>query len=302
MMFSELYSSYYNAVACILKEAVKGPVSPDDIRRIAAEKAFGESPAEIEEALRREKWQLLKADGTTPLVQEPEMPLTLLQKRWLKSVSGDPRIRLFDISIPDYDVEPLFTQDDICVFDRNSDGDDYSDPSYIDRFRTIVSAMKQGAWLKIRMISGKGREIGATVFPEYLEYSEKDDRFRLITSGHGLIDTVVLSRLTECVPCSGGHPEYAVRKKKENRTAVFELTDERNALERVLLHFAHFEKQAEKLSERNYRVTLSYDPDDETEILIRLLSFGPMVRVTAPEELISQIRERLARQIRLLGR
>ena len=40
----------------------------------------------------------------------------------------------------------------------------------------------------------------------------------------------------------------------------------------------------------------TYDADDETEILIRVLSFGPMLRVTSPERFIKLIRERLRRQ------
>ena len=34
------------------------------------------------------------------------------------------------------------------------------------------------------------------------------------------------------------------------------LHDERNGLERILLHFSHFEKETQKLDERLYRITL----------------------------------------------
>ena len=79
-------------------------------------------------------------------------------------------------------------------------------------------------------------------------------------------------------------------------TVEFELVDERNALERVLMHFAHFEKRAEKLDEKKYRVSVTYEKEDETEILIRILSFGPMIKVTEPESFIDLIRERLRKQ------
>ena len=39
-----------------------------------------------------------------------------------------------------------------------------------------------------------------------------------------------------------------------------------------------------------------YDKNDETEILIRILSFGAVVRVTAPESFREKIRQRLAMQ------
>ena len=38
----------------------------------------------------------------------------------------------------------------------------------------------------------------------------------------------------------------------------------------------------------------------KTEILIRILSFGPVLKVIEPETMVRQIRERLARQEALL--
>ena len=80
---------------------------------------------------------------------------------------------------------------------------------------------------------------------------------------------------------------------------TFELMDHRNALERVLLHFSHLEKETRKLEEGKYLVTLKYDKEDETELVIRILSFGPFIRVTEPESFIDLIRERLVKQMAL---
>ena len=67
-------------------------------------------------------------------------------------------------------------------------------------------------------------------------------------------------------------------------------------MERVLLHFAHYEKEAEKLDEKHYRISVVYDKDDETEMVIRILSFGPMIKVTAPQHFVELIKQRLIRQ------
>ena len=40
---------------------------------------------------------------------------------------------------------------------------------------------------------------------------------------------------------------------------------------------------------------------DETEILIRILSFGPVLKVIEPEDMVARIRERLAQQRDLLA-
>lgn len=80
---------------------------------------------------------------------------------------------------------------------------------------------------------------------------------------------------------------------------IFELVDDRNALERVLMHFAHFEKQVEKIEDQKYQVTLHYEKEDETEILIRVLSFGPMLRVVKPAAFMHLIKDRLSEQKKL---
>lgn len=298
MIFREWYGAYYNTVAKILKAAVERPLPPEEIRRIIRETAFGESILNIAPALEEERWQLLHRDGTTPLRKAPSMPMTTLQKRWLKAISLDPRIRLFGGDLPDLpDVDPLFTPEDYCVFDRYSDGDPYEDETYIRHFRLILDALRRRYPLSLHVLTRRGDLTYLVVMPEYLEYSEKDDKFRLITSGCRYGKTVNLGRITSCSPFRG---EYRAERGRPipsgTETVTFELRDERNALERALLHFAHFEKEAEKLDDHRYRVKIAYDRDDETEILIRILSFGPMVRVVSPQSFVDLIRNRLSMQ------
>ena len=148
MLFHEIYSSYYIAVSSILKEAVRGTLTGKKLNALVQEHAFGESLLTIPDGLKGEKWRLIHKDLSTPLEEEPSMPLTILEKRWMKALLLDPRIRLF---MPDMtglkeigleDVEPLFTPDMIVYYDRYSDGDDYENPEYIRHFRTILQALQ----------------------------------------------------------------------------------------------------------------------------------------------------------------
>ncbi|MBQ6628925.1 MAG: hypothetical protein IJH65_08925 [Methanobrevibacter sp.] len=88
-------------------------------------------------------------------------------------------------------------------------------------------------------------------------------------------------------------------KEPESETIIFELTNRRNALERVLLHFSHLEKETKRLSENKYEVKLRYDRQDETEMVIRILSFGPVIRVTHPSRFINLLKERIEKQGKL---
>lgn len=298
MLFSKLYSAYYNTVAAILTAAVDHPLLDKEFREIVEKHAFGESILNISPALKEGKWQLLKRDGSTPIHNVPTMPLTLLQKRWLKAIVQDPRIQLFGEEIPGIDdVEPLFLPEDVFVFDKYSDGDDYEDEVYISNFRLILDAIRNRYPLEITLENRRGNPSYRVVMPDYLEYSEKDDKFRLIGVGSRFGSTVNLGRI---ISCSKYEKPFNIREGKRNqprpRSVIFELTDRRNALERVLLHFAHFEKQAERLDGNRYRITIYYDKDDETEIVIRILSFGPMIKVTAPQHFIELIKQRLLDQ------
>jgi hypothetical protein len=298
MIFSELYGAYYNSVAKILTTALKAPVDMTDIRRIAEETAFSESSVAIETAFKEEKWQLL-CGGAAIVKHKPNMPITTLQRRWLKAVLLDRRIRLFDVDISGLDdVEPLFTPDMVYVFDRYADGDNYADEGYIKSFRLILDAVKKQYSLRIAMLNRAEREIYKTVKPLYLEYSEKDDKFRLIAVGRHCREIINLGRITACEPYYGKTNDcLPAERTAETKSVIVELTDERNSLERVMLHFAHFEKRAERVDDKRYRVKINYNREDETEIVIRILSFGPLVRVLEPQGFVELIRERLKMQL-----
>ena len=298
MFFSELYGAYYTAVAKIIGKAIESPLGINDIRTIIEENAFGESVINIESSLMNEKWQFITKEGETPIVNKPTLPLTNLEKSWLKAISLDPRIKLFTEDFSDLeDVDPLFIPEDIYVFDKYADGDPYEDEQYKQNFRLILDAIQKKYPLKIKSRTRAGRELYAVLMPEYLEYSEKDDKFRLIGSGRKYGDTVNLARIVSCAPYTEEYtPNPYTRMKGKSRTVEFELIDERNALERVLMHFAHFEKQAEKIEDNRYLVKVTYDKDDETEMLIRILSFGPMIKVVGPNQFINLIKERLLKQ------
>ncbi|MGI6094085.1 MAG: WYL domain-containing protein [Lachnospiraceae bacterium] len=298
MIFSELYGTYYNTVAAILTEAVAHPVSDENIREIIKKYAFSESIWAISDAIKEERWQLLKSDGTTPITKKPSMPLTVLQKRWLKAIGCDPRLKLFGNICFDFpEVEPLFEPADYIVFDKYADGDDYTNETYIFNFRLILDAIKNSYPLEIEILNRKGNRARYVVLPKYLEYSEKDDKFRLISAGNRFGSTINLGRIISCAPYE---KTFAVTQDNSNlkrpRTVVFELKDERKALERVLLHFAHFEKTAERIEEGRYLITIHYDEEDETEMVIRILSFGPMIRVTAPAHFVDLMKQRLLEQ------
>lgn len=298
MIFSELYSAYYIAVARILEAARCGTLTERSLEQLIREHAFSESVLTVAPALKSGQWQLLFPDLTTPLRHRPTMPLTTLQKRWLKAILDDPRIKLFDLHIDGLDdIDPLFDRSTYTVFDRYLDGDDYEDEGYIARFRAILAAIRSGEALTLTVYNRYGRVTRRSVLPRHLEYSVKDDKFRLQCTGNRDTHTVNLSRVLAVSPYQGDTLRTDARPLGETRSLTLRLTDERNTLERVMLHFAHFEKSATKLDETHYEITLRYDSSDETELIIRVLSFGPTVEVISPLSFRELIKDRLIKQM-----
>ena len=297
MLFHEIYNNYYNAVAEILRRATEGTLTEAALYETVQRKAFSESVLTIPENLKNGSWPLLNGDFSTPLQHPPAMPLTLLQKRWLKSLLSDPRIRLFDPPATGLEeVEPLYPAETFVYFDRYTNGDPYEDPVYRRNFRTILQTLREGKGLRISFRDGKGGLHRWDRRPLNLEYSSKDDKFRLVLAGIPHPSTVNLGRIVDCCPLEEVPAGVAER---DTRTLVLELLDERNALERVLLHFSHLEKETERLEANRYRLTLRYAREDETELLIRILSFGPMLKVLSPADFVKKIRDRIEKQMRI---
>ena len=302
MIFSEIYGSYFKAVSAILAKAVDGVLTERELTRTVLANAFGESLITIPAKLTDGSWPLLTKDYGTPLRHKPHMPLTTLEKQWLKALLLDPRVRLFDPSEEGLeDVEPLFTPGQFVYFDRYADGDDFTDPAYIAHFRLILQAMHEKRKLRVRFHGHRGTRQSYLCIPYKLEYSSKDDKFRLLTGYKGWPLTVNLSRIDSVQLLDlWDESEYRLPQERE-ATLVMELLDIRNALERTMLHFSDLEKETERIGDRRYRITLRYRQGDETEILIRILSFGPVLKVIEPEGMVAQIRDRLAKQSALLA-
>lgn len=296
MIFSELYSAYYNAVASVLTKAFEPDATEAELRKQAAKSAFSESVLTIFPAMKSGRWPLL-ADDLSPLVKHvPTMPLTNLEKRWLKSISLDPRIKLFDAVFPDLEgVEPLFTPEDYRIFDQYGDGDPYEDEVYIKNFKTMHKAIREERPVRITMTNRHGRRAAVRFYPKGFEYSMKDDKIRVVVDGCRF-KRFNMGRIQTCEFYTGRGPWNETPEAERRKELVLTIVDRRNALERAMLHFAHFEKQAEKIDGDRYILRLKYYESDETEMVIRVLSFGPYVKVEEPQSFVNLIKERLILQ------
>lgn len=310
MLFSEIYSAYYNTVASIISCSQQGKLDSDLLFKIVKESAFPESFMTIGSALETGKWPLVKKDYSTNIQNIPTMPLSILQKRWLKALCNDKRIRLFvsdevleRLKNQLQDVEPLFTENDYYLYDKYSDGDPYDDSEYIKNFRTVLEAIHQKKTISVEYTGRFGQQKRFICAPCKIEYSEKDDKFRIISKVKNRHSILNIARINSCELTDNSKVDDISEEDlpDNSRTSVtLEIYDERKAMERVMLAFAHFEKSAVQISDDVYQLTLNYDSFDETELVVRVLSFGPMVKVIEPPSFRNLIQERISKQIEIM--
>ncbi len=316
-MFNEIYGTYFEIAAELLK---RRRFTKADADRLISKRGFGDTglllPSKLFPQSDGSDWGLFTEVGDKEYLAVTEQPpkniMTTLQKRWLKAKLCDPRMRLFisDDDIAELyrllsDVTPLYTPDRIRYTDRFSDGDDYESKTYRKIFRTVLEGVRQKRLIRISFKSGRGRLIKGVFEPLRLEYSPKNDRFRLYCSnkaGHGSIINVgrILSAelLHEVGQPTDINSYFDERKCSE--PLVVKVTTERRTVERFLMEFATFEKRTERFDESGECVvSLWYDKANETEILIQLLSFGPTIEILAPKRMRELAKERIDRQFGL---
>lgn len=236
--FNEIYGTYFNVVSSILRQAQEKQLTKDSLELLVREQAFADSCLTIPKALQDGSWPLLQKDMTTPLRHAPAMPLTTLQRRWLKCLLTDKRIQLFDVDSSGLEnVEPLFSEEQFVYFDRYSDGDNYDAPQYKQHFRLLLQAITEKRRVEISFISGKNESVRKEYLPLQLEYSAKDDKFRLKAVCERHLHYVNVGRIKSCKMLEQTEEEACMLLEPERCAVTVLLTDERNALERAMLHF-----------------------------------------------------------------
>lgn len=325
--FSEIYGCYYEIAAKILACADIDAVSKQEILDITERLGFAESGLTIPDKLLSGQWAFLDktetGDYVSRLDHAPHMPLTLLQKRWLKTLLLDKRICLFlndtaltELAVALKDITPLWSSEQFYYYDRYENGDDFSSENYRHNFRMIVDAARAGCTVRFDYTSSKGKHGRAHCLPLKIEYSPKNDRFRLIALRYPFdkrsvtycyrFDGIRNVRISDAdqddktsLKASRISRETLIHEIYDTEPVRLHIQNRRNALERTMLHFANYDKDTRQLNEDTWECCIYYDSSMETELLIEILSFGPVVKVAGPDSFVNLIRERLKKQMSL---
>lgn len=334
-LFSEIYNCYYQIMKSILEE--KSEFSMEELRTRITDQGYEESLLYLVPKLTSGEWQLLEQDGDTfvsKLSGDFFVPLTNLQKSYIKSILQDIRIQLFFTTEELQQLQELFADADILwkpedfyYYDRFSNRDNYENVEYQKNFRTLVNAIRNHQYVDISYESRLSHWVHHHYLPCRLEYSIKNDKFRLLgtvkeskrhnrelpnwdskqktNAPQSNVEILNLDRMQSVSLL----PDYATNIPDINqsiRSTYYKepvrllIHTDRNALERTMLQFANYEKNTTKIDDNTYECLIYYNQKMETELLIEVLSFGPMIEVLGNERFLQMVKERLHRQRRAM--
>ncbi|MBQ9243018.1 MAG: WYL domain-containing protein [Proteobacteria bacterium] len=310
-LFHEIYGIYFKLVSEIIEEAIQrqaqngSGVSYNRARQIMQDAGiYNACITNILDALfdnskkmEVDRWNLIDSEGKTHIKNKPSRPITTLEKRWLKTLLADPKIQLFSVSSQGLeDVEPLWSQDVIRTFDTAADADPYDQEAYRKRFQMILQAVREKTWLDL---SSEDENIKVHFFPQKLEYSAKDDKFRVEGIADNHLEMFEIAQIKNCHISSdqSGECDFSEFQKTNTKTLVLEIYDNYNTLSRLLIELSNYEKtDVRQIAGSTYSLELKYREGDAGELRTRLLGFGPHVKVLEPEEFIAEMRQRVTKQ------
>ncbi len=316
-LFSEIYNCYYKILKIILCD--KSEISLTELRTKITENGYEESLLYLIPKLTSGEWNLLKREGDILISRLHEnfyVPLTHLQKSYIKTILQDVRIQLFFdeeevIQLSSYfsDVDILWKPEDFYYYDQFKNGDPYENADYQKHFRTLVTAIRNHQYVDILYEARHNHRVHHHYLPCRLEYSIKNDKFRLLgtveNASPSQVEILNLERMkaVSLIPKQVDTlPDInqSIRSTYYKDPVRLRIHTNRNALERTMLQFANYEKNTRKIDDNTYECLIYYNKKMETELLIEILSFGPMVEVLGNAHFLQMLKTRLRKQKQLM--
>lgn len=329
MIYHRIYNNYFHAVEMLVRQLLETGTS----QKNATDKTISGLP--INERFRKllktfvskELGNIIDSEGHVADLKPgdlSEFPMTLLERRWLKTMSNDPRVKLFDIDWTGLgDIEPLYNLDDIVYFDQQNTSDPWLDKSYIQNFRIILDACQHGKQLAISWINRAGDLDQAKCWPDIIEYDRYEDKMRLMARTEDNLIAIVLGRIQSCACCNvtdefetslhterqlpdEGHLDDMMCARENLRKGMdaemlslsIQIIDEINTLERTLALFGHYQKKDfRREKEKQYILEIYLDPYEEIDDVIdSILYLGPYVELLGPQNMLDALKARFAQQ------
>lgn len=320
-LFNSLDNRYYRIFHSLLEQAHEKPLRRAEIVATINRMGFAESTVCLADRLldpnNPDALGVLQKDGPcyrSILSAPPIIGRDLLELRWLKAILQEERSRMFltptlmaEMEALLEDIDPLFPAVTFEAVDVAEDADPYGSEAYAETFRILLEAIRRKRLVKIAYESPKGGRLVGNFAPYRFDYSPKDDKFRLLATflvrRRVRSYTLNLSRIVSAEIIDAPWPTFLQPKDRPEQiqTAELEITNIRNGFERCFIQLSIYDQESEFDEETGKcHMRLRYALEEESELVITLLSFGPAVKVLGPERLRGEIVQRIQKQMMLM--
>lgn len=323
ILFNEVYSVTFEMLGCLFDRVLSsGQYSIKDIDSKVnesistyyslVEKRKKQAKNFISYFFNNNAAKFIPADKQTSASIYELLPLTAVELQWIENILKDKHAELFftkeEISeilekIPQSD---LFDINKVICYNQFTDVSEmYDSDDYGKNFRTILWAINNQRKAMISYTNQYGKTNEDIYSPAFIEYSKRDDKFRVYTlNTDGNPCVVNLERINQISVCdedfdlekASEHINSVRDNTKKEITVIFK--DIYNIVDRILTEFSPWEKKCICQKDGTYIMNLSYDAADTMELVVRLLSYGPHLFVSddsgsVRQELISRFEQQM---------
>ena len=321
--FNRLYSAYYKIALKTIKAINNKEISTQE-ELITFVSSFsilnGKTPA------KSNKYQSDFLDATADLFKirngklyTPFMnitndfmfPLTTPEISFLKTIINDENCKLImgesynllktELDKPEFnEIYPYFDKDKYAIFDQFVNGDKLfiEDKTYIYNFNLLLNAVKKNEPVYFEYIEDEILKTKISV-PERIEYSQKEDRFKVVLNSKNRPLDIQNIRL-----CKYTDKSLSPSKEKEILTCIVSIDipeSKKYIRDRLFREFSPFERDCEKIDESEHILYFKFEAGDYKEIAYRLLQFGPYVYCSEPGCVRERIKEKIDQQYELIN-
>lgn len=332
-LFDEVKNRYFHIVFKVLNECKEGLSKKDIIKLIDEEdfeeKVIGKDNRTFEGLLLNEyedyeNYNLLKEEKELlypkiKIENKTSIPVrfTKVEKAWLKSLIDEPVIKLIlkDSTIAKLQEE-LKDVDSPRISEIIETTNKSKLPEFLDlnqyetNFKTLIKAITEEKAIRYCNTDRLGNKYcDMKSLPIRLEYSLKDDRFRvsmyslndsrpIMANIHTMSDIEIIEKEKSSID-----RENAIKILHKSRYSkepiIFEVIDKKMAMERCFMSFSGMERSSRCLGEDRYEIKLFYYVFEEEDIIRKILTLGPYVKIISPQRIADEVIKKIQRALEI---
>lgn len=255
-------------------------------------------------------YSILNNENSIPL----KVRFSKLEKFWLSRMIKEPVVQAFLGTETLEKLEASFKEEkeessQVIEFTNKMKNDYDIDLKKLSKdFYTILEGIINEKPIIYSNVDKNGNEYkNQLALPIRIEYSLKDDKFRaslysleekrsIMVNLHTLKEVKIAQNVTSKIK-----REDVLRKLKEKKYSeipiTIELEDVRGAMERCFMSFSSFERNSRTISKNKYEIDIYYYTFEEEEVIRKIMSLGPYVKVKEPNRVREIVIDKIKRAL-----